>query len=274
MSLSVLGPAIDYPAFKGILTFSNEIHISFTPLDFLGLLAVTGTHNLFKETVAMANPIMAPSKPTYPSSQPQLNLFDMSYHNPLHTNVPANQRSTFTTLGEAVNGTPSSNGHSQNWTILVPQGNYTPEEERRCQIGHVDRSRITFDHIKNLGEGVPLRELSFRGSATEQMKGANDQVLAHTQLSRITLHIRWPGYVKRIRNIDILTPTGPITRRQLALAITQHFARFVERAQYEDTTSPEWRLGRPGITFNDIVLHSLYKVLDNAWQAEVSVFSR
>ncbi|EEB94190.1 hypothetical protein MPER_07037 [Moniliophthora perniciosa FA553] len=105
------------------------------------------------------------------------------------------------------------------------------------------------------------------------MQGANDLVLAHTQLPTINLHIRWPGYehVEWIRSIDVVTANGPISRAQLAHAVAQSFIRYVERTQYEATPFKDWKLGPGGIVFEHIVIHSLHNVSGNAWQAELSV---
>ncbi|EEB90873.1 hypothetical protein MPER_10863 [Moniliophthora perniciosa FA553] len=128
---------------------------------------------------------------------------------------------------------------------------------------------------------MPLKELCIRGpyAMTEMMRGANNQVLAHTELRKITLHIRWPGYehIEWIRSIDVVTASGPITQGQLAHAVAQNFVRYIEKVRYEvppTACSKSWRLGSPYIILDHIVLHSLHNVFEDAWQAKVSVSFR
>ncbi|KAK7033541.1 hypothetical protein VNI00_012765 [Paramarasmius palmivorus] len=192
----------------------------------------------------------------------------MSYYNPLHTTIPAHQVSSYSTLGSAV---PASNPSQAR---RVPQTAYAPSGKWRASVGRVQplNRPINFDYIGYPMQGMPMKELCVRGpyAMAQMMQGANDHVLAHTQLRKITLHIRWPGYehVEWIRNIEVVTASGPITRAQLAHAVAQNFVRYVEKTQYESTNVMEWRIGPAGILFEHLVLNSLQNVFEDAWQAE------
>ncbi|KAL0575932.1 hypothetical protein V5O48_006043 [Marasmius crinis-equi] len=198
----------------------------------------------------------------------------MSYYNPLHTIVPSNQRSNYSSLGGAVshNQAASSNRHR------VPQTPYVPSGKWRAATGRVQplNAPIVFDLNGFPGHGIFLQEMQTRGPQGIQqvMRGANDMVLAHTQLRRIALHIRWPGYehFEWTRSIDVITLHGPITRAQLAAILASNFARYIEKIQYEATREIDWRLGSGGgFRYEDIILLSLVNVFEDAWQAEVAV---
>ncbi|ESK88125.1 hypothetical protein Moror_5610 [Moniliophthora roreri MCA 2997] len=195
----------------------------------------------------------------------------MSFTNPLHSSVGNGRKSDFSALGPALNN-PTKTGPSQ--CRRVPQTPYASQSDHVQPV----HNAITFDYIGYPNQGMPLRELRARGphALAQMMQGANDQVLGHTQLRKINLHIRWPGYehIEWIHTIDVVTESGPISRGQLAHAVAQNFVRYVEKTQYEATPSKDWRLGPAGIVFEHIVLHSLRHVFGDAWQAEVSVSFR
>ncbi|KAK7033581.1 hypothetical protein VNI00_012808 [Paramarasmius palmivorus] len=182
----------------------------------------------------------------------------MAYRNPLHTSVGAHQKSNFSSLGSAVTNPSQSR--------RVPQSRYTPSG-KKAQVGgsHPLQQPVAFEYIGYPNHGMPLREICVRGpyAMAQMMQGANDQVFAHTQLRKISLHIRWPGYerVEWIRSIDVIASSGPITRAQLAHAIAQSFTQYIEKVQYEATTSNEWRLGPANILLEHIVLELFTKCL-------------
>ncbi|KAL0577455.1 hypothetical protein V5O48_004524 [Marasmius crinis-equi] len=161
----------------------------------------------------------------------------------------------------------------------VPQTAYAPSSKWKNQTGRVVPlgSLINFDLIGVPHPGTPLRELCARGpyALQQMMQGANDAVFAHapSRPRKITFHIRWPGYehVEWVRSIEVVTPSGHITRSELASVVAQNFARYVEKTQFEATTNIDWRLGPAGIRFDHVVLLSLRNVFEDAWQADVAV---
>ncbi|KAJ8081411.1 hypothetical protein PM082_007252 [Marasmius tenuissimus] len=206
----------------------------------------------------------------------------MSHYNSLHSNVSTSQMSSYSSLSGAL--TYNQNGNASHPTnpltrkCRVPQTPYVPSSKWRAQTGraHPLNGTISFDLIGLQGQGIPLREVRTRGpqGLQQAMQGANDMILGHTQLRKIAFHIRWPGYEHSewIRSIDVATPQGPITRAQLAMVISQNFARYIEKNQYEATREIQWRLGPGGgIQFDHIVLLSLTNVFEDAWQADVAV---
>lgn len=112
----------------------------------------------------------------------------MSYVNPLHTPVSAASRSDFSSLGGAVNGAPASSQSSSNRRRL-PQPPYTPSTKSRAS-GRASQP-IAFDYVGHSGKGISMRELSMRGGHTlaSMVHAAGDQVLVHTGLAKINVHI-------------------------------------------------------------------------------------
>ncbi|KAJ8093997.1 hypothetical protein PM082_009884 [Marasmius tenuissimus] len=188
----------------------------------------------------------------------------MSYTNPLHTPVGSINRSSYSTLGSAIQQ-PSASA-SASTRRRVPQ---TPVGKSRPSNG------ISFDYAGYSNLGMPLRELHARGphALQQMMQGANDAVMAHTRQRKIDLHILWPGYehVPWCRSIDIITSTGPIARAHLASIIAHCFSEYVEKIQYQSTTNPDWRLGPGGFCLDHIMLLSVYNVGEDSWQAEVAI---
>ncbi|KAJ8081413.1 hypothetical protein PM082_007255 [Marasmius tenuissimus] len=211
----------------------------------------------------------------------------MSYQNPLHATLQPCQRSSYSSLSGAVpssyHSISSTSGFKNSNAMLprkrVPQTNYVPTAKWHHETGRVSplRNAIYFNWIGQRGIGMPLRELCARvpHALNQMMEGANDQVMSLAATRRIVFHIRWPGYehVEWTRTIEVATPQGPMTRAQLAGIISQHFARYLEKVQYEATRDIQWRIGPGGVKFEQIVLLSLVNVFENAWQAEVAIES-
>ncbi|RDB19892.1 hypothetical protein Hypma_013120 [Hypsizygus marmoreus] len=199
----------------------------------------------------------------------------MSYLNPLHPPVTTAHRSQFSSLGGAVHGSSPSTFLSP-FRRRLPQAPYTPSSKWRNATGRLNEihSAITFDFIGYSRQGVPMRELSTRSAnaLSQMIQGAEDHVLAHTGLARITLRILWPGYehIEWARSVE-LTVHGPITRSQLGAAISMNFARFIEKNRSETARSSEWHIGPNGIRFEHLVLISLCNVFEDVWQADVAV---
>ncbi|KAK1215542.1 hypothetical protein PQX77_021844 [Marasmius sp. AFHP31] len=191
----------------------------------------------------------------------------MSYSNPLHTPVGSINRSSYSTLGSAMQqpATPEAGSSTRR---LVPQ---TCVSKSRQQPSNA----VSFDYVGHPKLGMPLREIHARGpSALQQMmQGANDAVLSHTRLRNVTLHISWPGYehVPWSRTVDVVTSDGPITRAYLASIIAHHFAEYIEKNKNQATKNPDWRLGSGGFCLDHIILLSVYNVCEDAWQAEVAI---
>ncbi|KAG5636500.1 hypothetical protein H0H81_007810 [Sphagnurus paluster] len=133
---------------------------------------------------------------------------------------------------------------------------------------------IAFDYVGYSKQGVPMRELCTRSTTAlaSMITRANEQVLAHTSISRIALRILWPGYeqLESTRTIEI-SAQGPITRAQLGAIVSQNFARFLERARSEQATPADWYFSPNGIRFKHLILLSLKNVFENTWQADVAI---
>ncbi|KAJ3713268.1 hypothetical protein DFJ43DRAFT_1105488 [Lentinula guzmanii] len=202
------------------------------------------------------------------------------YINPLHPSVHAGNISSYSTLG-AANQVPLPAAPS---AFLIPnrrrlpQTPYTPSGKWKSTSGRMQplHNPIVFDMKGYSKQGFSMQELYVRGEyALEQMmQGATDQVLAHApHIRKITVHIRWPGYeyTEWARPIEVVTSRGPITRAALAQIIALNFARFCEKTQMERPQSPHWRIGHGSITFERLVLVSLWNPFEDAWQADVAV---
>ena len=159
------------------------------------------------------------------------------------------QISSYSTLSGALTESTPFQSPYRRW---LPQTAYVPVCKFRSTTGSAGgvHSAVSFDYIGAKGQGVSMRDA--RNMATlGQLKGSNDFVMAGVKSPKVTLRImvsfitayltfspasltllpfQWPGYlhVDWARNIEIHTPTGPITRAQLANIIATNFARFVE----------------------------------------------
>jgi hypothetical protein len=175
----------------------------------------------------------------------------MSYINPLHAPVAPTNRSAYSSLGGAVHGAPTPSRFLSPFRRRLPQAPYTPSSKWKLATGRLNQlhNTVTFDYLGYTKQGVPMRELSTRGAhaLASMIQGANDAVLSHTGLTRITIRIlvrpsciyiremrrlmflQWPGYehVEWARSIEIAAQ-GPMTRAQLGAAVAMNFARFVE----------------------------------------------
>ncbi|KAE9404181.1 hypothetical protein BT96DRAFT_955715 [Gymnopus androsaceus JB14] len=200
------------------------------------------------------------------------------YVNPLHPSVRPSNTSTYSSLSSANQGSyPPSTFTAPN-RKRVPQSPYAPSGKWQSASGRMQPlyNPISFDYKGYSKQGFPMQELCVRGEyALEQMmQDAKDLVLAHaSHLRKITIHIRWPGYehTEWTRSIEVVTSRGPISRAALAQAIAFNFGRFFEKAQLERPQSPQWRIGHGGITFDKLILVSLWNPFEDAWQADVAV---
>ncbi|KAK7453581.1 hypothetical protein VKT23_001464 [Stygiomarasmius scandens] len=180
----------------------------------------------------------------------------MSYINPIHTS--AYTATSHNSLGNAFAPFVSSTRRR------VPQSSAS----RGRPNGH---PTITFDLPRQSRQGIPMREILSRFNTIDRwLTNAYDQVFASTGLRRITLYIRWPGleHAEWVRTIDLAD--GKITRAQIAYAIAQNFARFVEKAQHERYSVQDWRLGQNAIRFEHLVLVSMYNIHADAYQVDVA----
>lgn len=111
---------------------------------------------------------------------------NMSYVNPLHPPVSSSNRSDYSSLGGAVKTSSSRRRR-------LPQVPWTSASKWQNATGRSGQlhNAITFDVIGYPQQGFPMRELSTRSARAlgEMMQGANDQVLSHTGLAKITLRI-------------------------------------------------------------------------------------
>ncbi|KAJ3829212.1 hypothetical protein F5878DRAFT_541419 [Lentinula raphanica] len=195
----------------------------------------------------------------------------MSYSNPLHPAVPASKQSTYNSLSASMASTSSSSG-STSRRRRVPH-NISP----KFRLSSRPQAPVAFDCQGYPGAGMPMREIYARGEfALVQMmdKGAERvMALAQNGLRRICLVMSWPGYehLECVFPIDLVTPAGYITRVQLAAIVTNAYVKFIERAQNERSTSPEWQFHARGIQFTQLSLLSLTHLSEDAWKAEVAV---
>lgn len=115
------------------------------------------------------------------------------YVNPLHPPIPSSLQSPFNTLSGAVVSSANAPPFISPFRRRLPQITYTPSGKWRNATGRTNlvHSPVIFDYLGYTRQGVPMRELSTRGAhaLSSMIVGANDQVLVHTGLSRITLHI-------------------------------------------------------------------------------------
>ncbi|KAK7453482.1 hypothetical protein VKT23_011759 [Stygiomarasmius scandens] len=182
----------------------------------------------------------------------------MSFINPIH-NTPF-AATNYNSLGNAFAPPFLSRTRRR-----VPQ----PPASRGKPNGH---PTITFDLLGQSRQGIPMRDIQpgFR-TVDRWLAKANDQVFAGSGLKRITLYITWPGFehIDWNRSIDLVG--GSITRAELANVISQNFARFVEKAQYQPSSVSDWPLGPNAIRFEHLVLVSIYNIHADAYQVDVAV---
>ncbi|KAG6894897.1 hypothetical protein C0992_004055 [Termitomyces sp. T32_za158] len=197
----------------------------------------------------------------------------MSYVNPLHPLVHPSQISHYSTLEGAVNITRSL----PRTRHPLPQQLYIPNSKWARAMGKNNclHPAIQFDHIGYDGQGVQMREFLARSEASigAMIQGARDAVLSHVERGRISFRIMWPGY-EHVESCDhlALNPHGrPITRSQIGKCVAKYFARFMEKARNEPSTSSEWNLHSSGIRFEHLVLVAITNVWEGVWQADVVV---
>ncbi|KDQ63938.1 hypothetical protein JAAARDRAFT_165906 [Jaapia argillacea MUCL 33604] len=187
----------------------------------------------------------------------------MSYHNPLHASVTNNASYALT----------NANPRSAYCRIPVPHIPFQPASKWKSSVGRVSVGTTTFDFAGHPGLGVKIREVASRGAhgVAAMMAGAHDPVLANTGLRSIQFAITWPGYphVEWLRSIEIVTPSGHITRSQLAALISQQYMRFIENIS--SSQFAQWRIGHPGLGLEHLVLMSVTNVLDDVWQATIAI---
>ncbi|TFK24498.1 hypothetical protein FA15DRAFT_680663 [Coprinopsis marcescibilis] len=196
----------------------------------------------------------------------------------IHVPVLSSQYSTYSSLSGAV----SQPGHTFQSTFRrwLPQTAYVPVSKWRnaTAASNLHLAPVAFDVIGYSKQGIMMRDLSTRNiSAIGQLlAGANDAVMASTGLKQITLRIMWPGYthVDWSRVIDLIAPTGPITRAQLALLIAQNFARFMEIARTQSPTAAEYVIAPGAIQYEHLVLVGLHNVFEDVWQADIAIDRR
>ncbi|KAF8832725.1 hypothetical protein HHX47_DHR1001677 [Lentinula edodes] len=198
----------------------------------------------------------------------------MSYNNPLHSPVPASKQSTYNSLSSSIaaSTSSSSSSYTNSRRRRVP---YTPSLKFRSSSR--PQAPIAFDCLGYPGAGMPMREIYARGEiALAQMmdRGAERvMVFAQSGIRRIHLVVRWPGYehLECTFPIEVVLSSGHITRVQLAAAVTNTFIKFIEQAQNEGSSSPEWRFGSKGIQFTQLSLLSIAHLSEDAWRAEIAV---
>lgn len=132
--------------------------------------------------------------------------------------------------------------------------------------------------------GVPMRELVVRsGCALERMLvGAAEHVGATMgkalRVVRIRLVISWPGYehVDWSSSIELFTSSGPLTRGQLAVEISNAFHSFIMKSSTYPPSplAYDWRTSTGGISFDRLILLACWNLHDDVWMADVFVDRR
>jgi len=124
--------------------------------------------------------------------------------------------------------------------------------------------------------GVPMRLLQDASATDLPIEGADNIPFSESVASTITLRIWWPGYVQYSRRMTMRKATGLLMRCELAMAVTEVFKQFIEEARVDpnDSSHSQWRVGKGGITINDLVLLRLYQVSQGSWQADVRLADR
>ncbi|KAJ4470792.1 hypothetical protein J3R30DRAFT_3802581 [Lentinula aciculospora] len=197
----------------------------------------------------------------------------MSYTNPLHSPVPASKQSTYNSLSVSITSSSSSSSPHLNYRRRVVP--YTPSSKFHSSSRPI--GPITFDCQGYPGAGMPMREIYARGeiALAQMMDRGAERVMVFEQngLRRIHLVVRWPGYehLECAFPIDVVLSSGHITRVQLAAAVTNTLVKFIEHAQNEGSSSPEWRFGSRGIQLTQLSLLSLAHLSEDAWRAEIVV---
>ncbi|KAF8839310.1 hypothetical protein BDN67DRAFT_981905 [Paxillus ammoniavirescens] len=210
------------------------------------------------------------------------------YLNPLHPPVPTEIHSQYTALSYANPPLqppfpiPLPSSYKR-----VPQT--VPPRLLSAPCRSSPRIPITFNLIgaTNCGLGVPMRELLVRSdSALERMlvdaKEPVGSLMAGSLGTRkvsltIALVVQWPGYehVEWTLCFDLFTPSGPLTRGQLAVQIANAFSGYVVKVagQTPSPNAASWRLasGGTGTSFDRLVLTAFWNVRDDHWMAEVLV---
>jgi hypothetical protein len=129
----------------------------------------------------------------------------MAHANPLHPPVPTDRISPFTSLGDALGltplpSTPSVDPNANEFTvphrrrrlpqvISHPACKWLQATSRKGQS--LREHAVLFDYVGHSGGGIPMRELTARGSAalTQIMLGPSDRVFEGKGCRRITLRI-------------------------------------------------------------------------------------
>ncbi|KAF7432552.1 hypothetical protein PC9H_004493 [Pleurotus ostreatus] len=190
----------------------------------------------------------------------------MAYYNPIHPTIQSGQQSGFSSLGSAVPPFLSAKRKR------VPQLLFTPSSKWGASFGRTNQNRpITFDMNGYHGQGIRMNEISARGAPAlgSMMFGANDIVFP-ANVRRITFRICWPGYqhVEWTRSVEVVTSSGPMTRLQLARAITDNYVNYISHTAYATSSDPTWPLS--SATFPRLVLVALWNVYEDSWQADVA----
>ncbi|TFL03900.1 hypothetical protein BDV98DRAFT_352628 [Pterulicium gracile] len=209
-----------------------------------------------------------------------------SFQNPLHVPLHPSKQSSYSTLLSPRHVVPPSAPPQRALfprKKIVPQHLHTATSKWKAAMSQGRKlAPITFDYVGYTGQGIPMCEIASRASyGIEQLLDRPlDTVGSTISLGlhqHVTLKIFWPGYPQLdwTRQINLTNTSGkPITRAQLASAVSLQFARFFEKAQFEQAKDAQWRIGVTGITFDSMILLSLTQACDNVWVAEVATGTR
>jgi len=102
---------------------------------------------------------------------------------------------------------------------------------------------------------------------------SDERVFESTGVRQIRLVISWPGYSQSGTYIPVQDKNGFITRGRLAMLISLHLSRFVERASKQRIArgDRQWEIGRRGICLHHLWLLSVTPARRNIWIAEIEI---
>ncbi|KAF9047848.1 hypothetical protein BJ165DRAFT_1527105 [Panaeolus papilionaceus] len=140
--------------------------------------------------------------------------------------------------------------------------------------------RFSFKDAPKTTRGMPMDWLLDPKVNVEtieaSMKGGADRVLDDAEGDKILLRISWMPYVADMwYRIPILNDySNPITRAELARRIVRTYNDFMEVHTNDpfptDRRYKCFKIGGPGMTLPEMLLHSITRLSNNEWEARVN----
>ncbi|THH10513.1 hypothetical protein EW145_g1268 [Phellinidium pouzarii] len=146
----------------------------------------------------------------------------------------------------------------------VPLKSYTRAPE-------ISAGSILFESTSSRTPGLLITEM-VKAEASRLVQQADDVVIQG--LPKMKLYVSWPGYTSH--SITAPIDCTKITRADLATAVSCHLVNFVQKMNSLPVqfNSSEWRIGRGGVSLNNIVLTALYNTGGDYWQPELELLDR